>query len=138
MSVVVEPTVHIISEEVFETDFKDKVGSLMFPDEYWSCKSYVDKPLLKKKLKLNGKIKDVLVKTGYNSNARINKLVKYKTELRVPEGTEDAKYYPCSNGWYSGFPIGDVWIVSDTLPNDFFEDLFGWKNGEPLICYNYK
>ena len=111
------PTTTIINKETYKSDYADKSGSsLIFEEDLWDCKSYVDTAKLRKKLCLKGrgKILHVLVRR------KGDPLFINKANTDVPY-----KYSVCSDSDMDGatrseynmytvkHPIGHVIVVLD-------------------------
>jgi hypothetical protein len=119
-------TIQVISNQEFQQNLKDKVGTLMFPDELHNSTGYVDLVKLKKTLKDQipkgrgrnaKKIVGVLVHTTSSPHFKnvANRQVHYKSPL-CAHATQDGAYKKnCAYGggemWVSDHPAGDVIVV---------------------------
>jgi hypothetical protein len=111
--------VEVVSFEDYKKNLKDKVGSLMFPDDLHDSTHYVNLPLLKTtlgdRIPTGQKIVAVLVQTRSHENWRnlVNPLVSYKSPLCCHE-TQHGAYKKMDWGmerWVSDAPCGDVIVV---------------------------
>lgn len=113
-------TISIISNTEYKASHKDKVGSLMFPDELHNSTHYVDLKKLKKtlgdRIPAGKKIVGVLVHTDASPLFKnvLNKEVSYKTPLCAAPNQEGA-YKKLMFGQIEAFvcdhPVGDVIVV---------------------------
>ena len=119
-------TINIISNATFKgKEFKNKMGTLMFPSQFYDCTYYVDVPELQKALIANGfqlakgaKILNVLTQTDEHPEYKNiqNKIVRYKTPLCGSTGMDGAFYHqspriPDLQYWALYHPVSDVTIV---------------------------
>jgi hypothetical protein len=113
------PVVEVVSFEDYQKNLKDKVGSLMFPDDLHDSTHYVNLPLLKTtlgdRIPTGQKIIAVLVQTRSHENWRnlVNPLVSYKSPLCCHE-TQHGAYKKTDWGmeiYVSDAPCGDVIVV---------------------------
>ena len=113
------PVVEVVSFEDYQKNLKDKVGSLMFPDDLHDSTHYVNLPLLKTtlgdRIPTGQKIIAVLVQTRSHQNWRnlVNPLVSYKSPLCCHE-TQHGAYKKTDFGMeihVSDAPCGDVIVV---------------------------
>lgn len=112
-------TIHIITKKTYEEKLKADVGSLLFPDNLWSCLHYIDEKKLKKTLKdrlpEKAKIIGVIIHTDSSPLFRnvANKEIHYKHALCIDESADGA-YKKMDYGmerWVSDHPIGDAFVV---------------------------
>jgi hypothetical protein len=119
-------TVSFITKETYDCDFKEGLGSLMFPGDYYDCQSYLDKRKLRKQFKeeLAGKrLYAVLLHTDNSKQYKNiqNKQIKFKTPLVADETTDGAykRNFPdneaLSRFWYYDHPVGDVIVVYSVM-----------------------
>ena len=111
--------VEVVSFEDYQKNLKDKVGSLMFPEDLHDSTHYVNLPLLKTtlgdRIPTGQKIVAVLVQTRSHENWRnlVNPLVSYKSPLCCHE-TQHGAYKKMDWGierYVSDAPVGDVIVV---------------------------
>ena len=119
-----EPTVTVISIDKFVNEYQDKLGSLMFPAEWYDCSHHVDLKKLRKNippLPKRSRIMRVLVATDNNPEFlnKQNKQVPYKTPVCALENFDGAYIRYCS---YTGtrmcvadYPVGNVVVVASKL-----------------------
>ena len=116
----------ITKTEFVDAGYPAKMGSLMFPAEYYDCKHHVDCPKLKKSLirdynmPTGRRILKVLITTPNHAWFKnvSNTEIPYKNAVCADEKTDGAyrKNYPEMNFsmWATDFPVGDaVVVVSD-------------------------
>lgn len=123
-----EPTITIISKNLFEKDYQDKLGSLMFPAEWYDCLHHTDTRKLRKNLPSipkGSRVLRVLVPTANHPEFvnKQNKTIPYKHSLCANEGDDGAYYktYPEMNFamWATDYPLGNAVIVLSNVPADF-------------------
>ena len=114
-------TIQVINQATFQEQYGNKVGSLMFPDEWYNCLSYVNKTKLRKnikdKLPKGARIIGVLIATQSNPNFKniVNEAIPYETAVCADKDQAGA-YYKTYEGmtfscWVSDFPVGDAIVV---------------------------
>ena len=113
-------TIQVISQEQYTQELKDKIGTLMFPDELHNSTGYVDLVKLRKNIKdqmpKGAKILAVLVHTDSSPLFKnvANTQVPYKSPL-CAHPTQDGAYKTNKYGFeafISDHPVGDVIVVS--------------------------
>jgi hypothetical protein len=114
-------TVTVISKARYEAEYNDKVGSLLFPSDWYDCLHYVDTTKLRKNIKnqlpSGATILRVLIPVDTSSRYKniANRKIPYKTALCADRTQEGAYYkeYPEMNFamWASDFPVGDAVVV---------------------------
>ena len=111
--------VEVVSFEDYQKNLKEKVGSLMFPEDLHDSTHYVNLPLLKTtlgdRIPTGQKIVAVLVQTRSHKDWRnhVNHLVSYKSPLCCHE-TQHGAYKKMDFGmeiYVSDAPVGDVIVV---------------------------
>jgi hypothetical protein len=121
-------TITIVSKYNFEKDYASKLGSLMFPAEWYDCLHYVDTAKLRKnlpKLPKGSKILRVLVPTTNNPEFvnQQNTAVPYKWAVCADKETDGAYYkeYPGRNFamWATDHPVGNAIVVVSKTPDDY-------------------
>ena len=119
-----EPTVTVISIDKFVNEYQDKLGSLMFPAEWYDSSHRVDLKKLRKNippLPKASRIMRVLVATDNNPEFlnKQNKQVPYKTSVCADKSLDGAYYknYPEMNFsmWAVDYPAGNVVVVASKL-----------------------
>lgn len=113
--------IEVINLATFEEQYGDKVGSLLFPDEWYDCEKYVDKVKLRMNIKdkLPNGVRIVKVLIPVDTSPRFkniaNRLVPYKNPLCASKEQDGAYYktYPEINFamYASDFPVGDAIVV---------------------------
>lgn len=114
-------SIQVITHEQYQQQLKDKIGTLMFPDELHNSTGYVDLVKLRKNIKdqipKGKKIVGVLVHTTSSPHFKnvANTQVHYKSPL-CAHATQDGAYKKnCAYGggemWVSDHPVGDVIVV---------------------------
>jgi hypothetical protein len=126
-------TITLISNYKFEKDYESKLGSLMFPTEWYDCLCYVNTTKLRKnlpKLPKGSKILGVLVPTTNNPEFvnQQNTAVPYETPVCADKTTDGAYYktYPNMGGfamWATDHPVGNAIIVVSKHPDDYQADM---------------
>ena len=116
-------TIRVITTSEFKSEFQSKMGSLMFPSDYYDCKHHVDYLKLKSNLwgsdliEHRQRILRVLITTTNHSGFKnvSNLEIPYKKPVCADEKTTGAyrKHYPEMNftSWVSDYPVGDAVIV---------------------------
>jgi hypothetical protein len=117
-------TIQVINKATFEEQYRNQVGSLLFPSDWYDCLHYVNTTKLRKNIKdqvpKGARILKVLVPV--DTSARYtnvaNKQVPYKNPV-CADRTQDGAYYktyPEMNFamWASDFPVGDAIVVINT------------------------
>lgn len=114
-------TVTVISKATYEAEYNDKVGSLLFPSDWYDCLSYVDTTKLRKNIKnqlpSEATILRVLIPVDTSSRYKniANRKIPYKVPMCADRTQEGAYYkeYPEMNFamWASDFPVGDAVVV---------------------------
>ena len=117
-------TIQVINKATFEEQYGNKVGSILFPSDWYDCLSYVNTTKLRKNIKdqvpKGARILGVLVPTTASPTYKnvANKQVPYKTPLCADRNQDGAYYktYPEMNFamWASDFPVGDAIVVINT------------------------
>jgi len=109
-------TIEVINQITFKTTYEGKVGTLMFPDELWDCKNYVDmekfRKTIKDKLPKGARIQSILVYTNPSPNFKniANKDIPYKTAVCVDKTADGA--FKGKYGIMSALnPLGDAIVV---------------------------
>ena len=113
-------TTQVITKTEFKNKYQSKLGSLLFPSEYYDCLHYCNEEELIKNLPTplpkGAKILSVLITTDespiYKNIA--NKLVPYRTPLCADRHTDGAYFYTSKRGfqmWATDHPVGDAIIV---------------------------
>ena len=113
-------SIQVISYENYNQSLKNKVGSLMFPDEIYNSTRHVDLKKLKKNIGSQlpshaKKIVGVLIHTTSSplfKNIK-NTQVPYKYQVAAMEG-QDGAYITNKYGFdmsVSDYPVGDVIVV---------------------------
>jgi hypothetical protein len=129
-----EPTITIVSKTQFENDYQSKLGSLMFPAEWYNCLHHTNTTKLRKNLPTlpkGSKILRVLVPTTNHPDYinKQNKAIPYKHSVCADQTTDGAyhKSYPEMNFamWVTDHPVGNAIIVVSKTPeeNELFEAL---------------
>ena len=112
-------TIQVISNEQYKQELKDKIGTLMFPDELHNSTGYVDLVALRKNIKdqipKGKKIVGVIVHTTSSPHFKnvANRQVPYKSPL-CAHPTQDGAYQVNKYGmemFVSDHPVGDVIVV---------------------------
>ena len=117
-------TIKVIDNGEFKKVYADKLGSLMFPAEYYDCKHHVNTAKLRKNLEKEGiillkgaKLLRVLVPTTNNENFKNEQNIKvpYKHPICAAQ-TDDGAYqksYPEMNyiTWVNDYPLGNAIVV---------------------------
>ena len=114
-------TIEVINQTVFDEKFSDKIGTLLFPSEWYDCIEYVDKSLLRNNIKellpKGSRIIKVLIQVDSSPNFKnvANRKIPYKTALCADQNQDGAYYktYPGMNFamWASDYPVGDAIVV---------------------------
>lgn len=110
-------TTTVISYEEFQTSLKDKVGSLMFPDELYDASRFCDKTkirkLIKEQLPEKARIHAVLVHTTASPLFKpvANKGIPYKMEVATFAESDGAYRCKSYGGWVSKMPLGDAIVI---------------------------
>ena len=122
-------TIRVIDNAEFKSDFAPKLGSLMFPAEYYDCKHHVNTAKLRKNLEKEGivlpkgaKLLRVLVQTTNHTDFKNEQNVKvpYKHPICASQNDAGAYYktYPEMGGfamWATDFPLGDAIVVFNVV-----------------------
>jgi hypothetical protein len=114
-------SIQVIPHSQYQQQLKDKVGTLMFPDELHNSTGYVDLVKLRKNIKdqipKGKKIVGVIVHTTNSPHFKniANRQVPYKTPL-FAHPTQDGAYmkkfsYCAEEVPVCDFPAGDVIVV---------------------------
>lgn len=113
-------TIEIISRAEYKASgIANSVGTLMFGDDWYDCKHYVDLYELRKNITLpkGSQIHNILVKTQSHPQFKniANKQIPYKYAL-CSDKTADGAFYKSFGRWEGGMyavmnPLGDAVIV---------------------------
>jgi hypothetical protein len=113
-------TIEVITKKQYEEQIEGKVGSFIFPSEWYDCSHNVDMNKLKKNIKdllpKGKKIDKVLITTDENPRYKnvANPLIPYIYVSCADQTTDGAFYYTSNHGfkmWATMFPVGDAIIV---------------------------
>jgi hypothetical protein len=110
-------TTTVISYTEFQGSLKDKVGSLMFPDELYDATYFCDKTKIRKSIKAQlpdkAKIHMVLVHTKASPLFKpvANAGIPYKMEVATFAESDGAFRSSDYGGWVSKMPLGDAIVV---------------------------
>jgi hypothetical protein len=123
------PTITLVSKTQFEKDYASKLGSLMFPAEWYDCLHHTNTTKLRNNLPAlpkGSKILRVLVPTTNHAEfvKKQNKLVPYKTPVCASQTDDGAYYktYPEMGGfamWATDYPLGNAIVVVSKTPDDY-------------------
>ena len=117
--VVTSVVTSIISDKEYNDleEINEKVGSLLFANEYYDCLRYVDTKKLRKELNMKGRgrIVKILVKTKSHPEFvnKMNKTIMYKSPMYCGEHDDGATPYKSKllSGFVQKHPMGDAVIV---------------------------
>lgn len=114
-------SIQVITHSQYQQQLKDKIGTLMFPDELHNSTGYVDLVKLRKNIKdqipKGKKIVGVIVHTTNSPHFKniANRQVPYKNPLcahPTQDGAYKKKFSYCPEEMFvSDFPAGDVIVV---------------------------
>jgi hypothetical protein len=117
-------TIQVITNDEFMDKYSRKLGSLLFPGEYYDCKHHTDLIELRKNLPIDlparAKILRVLVATLNSPEFKniANLFVPYKHALCASEQADGAYLKLQSNYesvWVTDHPVGDAIVIVDKL-----------------------
>lgn len=110
-------TTTVLSYTDFQSSLKDKVGSLMFPDELYDATNLCDLPKIRKSIKSQlpekAKIYMVLIHTKSSPLFKpiANAGIPYKYEVATFAESDGAYRASDYGGWVSKTPLGDAIVV---------------------------
>jgi hypothetical protein len=109
-------TTSILTKAQYEQNIKDKVGTLMFGDDFYDATSYVDCAKVRKQFGLKGKIQIIITTQSHPEFKNIANLdIPYKTPVCSAEDTAGAyrhTYGPGYSMWATNNPVGDAYIIT--------------------------
>lgn len=113
-------TVEVISKTRYKAEFESRVGTLMFPSDYYNCLHHVDKQKLRKHLgesiPKGRRILAVLVANSSSDSFKNikNEAIFYKDPVYTDESMDGAYLYPEGINTFvyvTNHPIGDAFVV---------------------------
>jgi hypothetical protein len=115
-------SIRIISATEYSNSLAGQVGTLLFPDRWWDCSSYLDMEQVEKNVKLpkGASIKMVLVLSRDEPEFKniANRVLPYRCAVCADQSYDGAYYkqYPEMNFamWATDYPLGDAVVVYST------------------------
>ncbi len=109
------PMTTIINKHEYDKTYAGRSSSsLMFQEDFWDCRRYVDTTKLRKKFRLKGKGRILHILVGRMGDAkfinRANKDVVYKSPVACDK-TADGATLARWGGYAMNHPLGDVIVV---------------------------
>jgi hypothetical protein len=108
-------TTTILTKSRYEQNIKDKVGTLMFGDDFYDTTHYVDCDKVRKKFGLKGKIKIIVMTESHKDFKNIANLdLPYKTPVCARSNYAGAYEYTAYGVcmWMTNNPVGDAFIIT--------------------------
>jgi hypothetical protein len=119
-------SIRIISATEYSNSLAGQVGTLLFPDRWWDCSSYLDMKQVSKNVKRvnplpkGARIKMVLVLSRDEPEFKniANRVLPYRCAVCADQSYDGAYYkqYPEMNFamWATDYPLGDAVVVYST------------------------
>jgi hypothetical protein len=117
-------TIQVISEATYQEEYRNKVGSMLFPSDWYDCLHYVNTTKLRKNIinQVPKGARFVKVLVPVDTSSRYKNVANRKVPYKIPvcaDRTQDGAYYkeyPEMNFamWASDFPVGDAIVVINT------------------------
>jgi len=108
-------TTTILTNAQYEQNIKDKVGTLMFGDDFYDTTHYVDCVKVRKHFGLKGKIKIIITTQSHPQFKNIaNTTIPYKNPVCAGEDYAGAYRHTVGNFsyWATNNPVGDAYIIT--------------------------
>ena len=104
-------TTTVISKAQYEQNIENKVGTLMFSDDFYDATHYVDCVKVSNHFGLKGKIKVIVMTDDHKDFKNIaNKDIPYKSPVCAFKDQDGA--YNVGSIYFSINPVGDAYIIN--------------------------